>query len=136
MFVGSESLVYRMKSSLVAALLVAVLPAAAPAQNHCSRETLTVRGTAVTITYCPSAPAGTSPEVTVPVTEAYSSSGGSFTRRATLRFITGEGPSRVLENVNLAQLGLTGTLHLTLVYAGGEVRIENAMLTPGAIVIK
>lgn len=126
-----------MKSSpLVAALLVAALPVSAPAQNHCSRETLTVRGTAVTITYCPSAPVGTSPEVTVPVTESYSSSGGQFTRTTKLQFITGEGPSRVLENVNLAELGLTGTLHLTLVYAGGEVRVENAMLTPGAIIIK
>ena len=72
----------------------------------------------------------------MPVTEAYSSSGGSMTRSTTLRFITGEGPSRVLENVNLAELGLTGTLHLTLVYAGGEVRVEKAMLTPGAIIIK
>ena len=43
MFVGSESLLYRMKSSsLVAAVLVAAVPAGAPAQNHCSRETLTV----------------------------------------------------------------------------------------------
>jgi hypothetical protein len=126
-----------MKSSpLVAALLVAAMSAAAPAQNHCSRETLTVRGTAVTITYCPSAPEGSGPEVTVPVTEGYSSSGGSITRTTKLRFITGEGPSRVLENVDLAKLGLTGTLHLTLVFSGGEVRVENAMLTPGAIIIK
>lgn len=123
-------------SSLVAAVLVAAIPAAAQAQNHCSRETLTVRGTAVTISYCPSAPTGSGPEVTVPVAEAYSSSGGTMSRNATLRFVTGEGPSRVLENVNLAELGLTGTLHLTLVYTGGEVRIENAMLTPGAIIIK
>ena len=123
-------------SSLVAAVLVAAVPAAAPAQNHCSRETLTVRGTAVTISYCPSAPTGNGPEVTVPVAEAYSSTGGTMSRSTTLRFVTGEGPSRVLENVNLAELGLTGTLHLTLVYTGGEVRIENAMLTPGAIIIK
>ncbi len=70
------------------------------------------------------------------MTEAYSSSGGSFTRSAKLRFISGEGPSRVLENVNLSDLGLTGTLHLTLVYASGEVRVEKAMLTPGAVIIK
>ncbi len=95
-----------------------------------------MRGAAVTITYCPSAPVGDGPEVTVPVTEAYTSSGGSFSRSAKLRFVTGEGPSRVLENVDLDRLGLTGTLHLTLVYAGGEVRVENAMLTPGAIIIK
>lgn len=123
-------------SSLVAAIVLAAIPAAAVSQGHCSRETLTVRGTPVTISYCPSAPAGAGPEVTVPVTASYASPSGSFSRSSNLRFITGEGPSRVLENVDLGQLGLTGTLHLTLVYGGGEVRIENAMLTPGAIVIK
>lgn len=95
-----------------------------------------MRGTAVTISYCPSAPVGDGPEVTVPVAESYTATGGSFSRSAKLRFVTGEGPSRVLENVDLDKLGLTGTLHLTLVYAGGEVRVENAMLTPGAIIIK
>ncbi len=53
-----------------------------------------------------------------------------------MRFIAGDGPSRVLENVELAQLGLQGTLHLTLVYAGGAVHIESALLTPGAVTIK
>ena len=128
---------YRMKSlPLLAVLLVAAIPPAVTAQSHCSRETLRVRGTPVTITYCPSAPGGGGPEVTVPVAATYTSPGGSISRSSTLRFVSGEGPSRVLENVNLAELGLTGTLHLTLVYAGGEVRVEKAMLTPGAIIIK
>lgn len=66
----------------------------------------------------------------------FSASGGSFSRDGTMRFIAGDGPSRVLENVELAQLGLQGTLHLTLVYAGGAVHIESALLTPGAVTIK
>ena len=123
-------------SSVVAAILLSALPAAAASQGHCSRETLAVRGTPVTISYCPSAPSGNGPEVTVPVSATYASPSSSFSRSSSLRFIGGEGPSRVLENVDLGQLGLTGTLHLTLVYSAGEVRIENAMLTPGAIIIK
>ncbi|HET9030860.1 MAG TPA: hypothetical protein VFN49_11870 [Candidatus Aquilonibacter sp.] len=123
-------------SSLVAAVLLAAFPAAAASQGHCSRETLSVRGTPVTVAYCPTVPAGSGPEVTVPVAATYSSPSGSFSKNSSFRFITGEGPARVLENVDLGQLGLTGTLHLTLVYAGGEVRIENALLTPGAIIIK
>lgn len=117
-------------------MFLAALPVAAVSQSHCSRETLTVRGTPVTISYCPSAPSGNGPEVTVPVAATYVSAGGNVTRNSSLRFVTGEGPARVLENVDLAGLGLTGTLHLTLVYAGGEVRILNALLTPGAIIIK
>ena len=53
-----------------------------------------------------------------------------------MRFVTGEGTTRVLENVDLAGVGLGGTLHLTLAYVDGLVHIENAMLTPGAITIK
>lgn len=117
-------------------MILAAIPAAAISQGHCSRETLTVRGTPVTITYCPSAPAGNGPEVTVPVAATYASPTGSFSRSTSLRFISGEGPARVLENVDLAGLGLTGTLHLTLVYAGGEVHVANALLTPGAIIVK
>jgi hypothetical protein len=123
-------------SSVVAAVLLAAIPMAATAQAHCSRETLTVRGTPVTISYCPSAPAAAGPEVSVPVEGTFSSPSGSFSRASTLKFVSGEGPARVVQNVDLAALGLTGTLHLTLVYASGEVRVESAMLTPGAIIIK
>ena len=96
-----------------------------------------MRGTPVTIGYCLTAPAAQSgPEVTLAVAGTYSSAGGSFSRNSQMRFITGEGPARLLENVDLKPLGLTGTLHLTLEYAGGEVAIAAAMLTPGAIIVK
>jgi hypothetical protein len=123
-----------------AALLVAAaFPIAASAQQHCSQETLNVRGTPVTIGYCIVAPprTGAGEEIGIPVQATYASPGGSFARTEELRFIAGEGTSRVVENLRLAPLGLPGeTLHLTLVYAGGLVRIEGALLTPGAITIK
>jgi hypothetical protein len=54
----------------------------------------------------------------------------------TLQFISGEEASRVIQDVPLDKVGLQGTLHLTLVLRGGAVRVDSAMLTPGAITIK
>jgi hypothetical protein len=42
-----------------------------------------------------------------------------------------------VHTVALDEAGLTGqTLHLTLVYTSGLVRVDGALLTPGAITIK
>ncbi len=117
----------------------AALPVAASAQQHCSQETLNVRGTPVTIGYCIVAPAktGAGEEILIPVQASYAAPGGSFARSEDLRFIAGEGSSRVVENLRLGPLGLGAQiLHLTLLYTGGTVRIEGALLTPGAITIK
>src|SRR5579863_4291541 len=96
-------------------LALAAVPAGATAQDHCTRETLSIRGTAAT---------AAGPELSLPVAETYSAPGGSISRTVTLRFIAGDGPSRVLENLDLTPLGLSGTLHLTLMYSGGVVRVE------------
>jgi hypothetical protein len=127
-----------MKSLPMLALAATLaLPVPAGAQDHCTRETLTVRGTPVTIGYCITGGAVVNgPEVALPVAETYSAPGGSFSRSTTMRFIAGDGPSRLLENADLSRIGMTGTLHLTLVYSAGSVHIENALLTPGAVTIK
>ncbi len=108
---------------------------AAPA---CTQETLDVRGTPVTIGYCISGAARSAggDEIVVPTVASYGAPGGSFSRARQLHFVAGEGVSRVIENLELARLGLTGTLHLTLAYSGGLVHVEGALLTPGAITIK
>ena len=125
---------------VAAALVVAAtIPVSAGAQQRCSQETLSVRGTPVTIGYCLTAAirSGAGEEIRVPVQASYSAPGGSFGRAEELRFISGEGASRVVENLNLTALGLPGQmLHLTLLYSGGIVRIEGALLTPGALTIK
>lgn len=127
-----------MKCVLTAAFLAASLTGTALAQGRCSTETLPVRGVGVTIELCvagapQSAPGG---EVLVPLQAQYSARGGSFSEDTTLRFIAGERTSRVIRSVDLAKVGSSGTLHLTLVYDGSAVRVESAMLTPGAITIK
>lgn len=123
----------------IAAAALCLLPLAASAQGrHCTRETLAVKGTPVTIGYCINGAIRPTigGEIAVPVQASYSAPGGSFQEVLTLRFLSGEGPSRVIRNLALSDVGSTGTLHLTLVYSGMDVSIESATLTPGAIIIK
>jgi len=112
--------------------------AAARAQGACSQEVLSVRGTPVTVAYCAAGGAHSAPgsELLVPIKATYSAGGHAFTEETTLHFLAGEGPSRVIETVDLSKLGTSGTLHLTLVYRGGLVHVESAILTPGAVTIK
>ena len=91
----------------------------------------------MTIVYCVVAPARfEGDELVVPVSSSYAAPGGNFGRLREFRFVGGEGVSRILENVQLGRLGMPGVLHLTLVFAAGEVRVEGALLTPGGITIK
>ncbi len=42
----------------------------------------------------------------------------------------------MIQDVPLERVGLQGMLHLTLLLRGGTLRIDSAMLTPGALTIK
>jgi len=119
-------------------LLTAVAAPASGAALPCTQETLSVEGAALTVAYCVSATPRTNgtDEVIVPVSARYAAPGGSLDRSLELHFVAGEGVSRVLESLDLTKVGLTGVLHLTLAYAHGLVRVEGALLTPGAITIK
>jgi hypothetical protein len=112
--------------------------ASAQPSGRCTHETLSVRGTPVTVAYCVNAVgvAASGRDLPVRVLETYSTSHASFSQEATLRFIAGEEASRVIEDVALERLGLEGTLHLTLLLHSGLVHVDGAMLTPGAITIK
>ncbi|MDP9017903.1 MAG: hypothetical protein M3N19_06265 [Candidatus Eremiobacteraeota bacterium] len=124
--------------ALTAALLALLAPAAIAQEGRCTREVLNIKGTPVTVSYCVqgSAHPESNAEGTVRVAETYTSAHGSFHQTSPLAFIPGDDPSRVIEDVSLSQVGLSGTLHLTLVMHAGTVHIEAAMLTPGAISIK
>jgi hypothetical protein len=112
--------------------------AGAQAASRCTHETLSVRGTPLTATYCVTG-LGTAPlgrDLPVRVLETFSTPHSSLSREAAYRFIAGESASRVIEDVPLERLGLSGTLHLTLLLERGLVHIDGAMLTPGAVTIK
>lgn len=120
----------------IAVALVAITAQVALAAP-CTQEILTVEGSPVTVAYCiTGTPHSSGSEEVVPVTATYSAPGGTLRRSAELRFLADEGVSRVLESLDLTKLGLTGTLHLTVAYSRGLVRLEGALLTPGAITIK
>ena len=121
----------------VVAFSLAQRAAAQPA-NRCTHETLDVRGTPLTASYCVEVlgPAAPGRDLPVKVSESYSTPHGSWSQDATLSFIAGEDSSRVIQDLPLDRVGLQGTLHLTLVLHGGAVRIDSAMLTPGAVTIK
>ena len=108
------------------------------ADPGCTQETLSVQGRPLTISYCVGAAprANGADELIVPVSATYSTASGTLRRASELHFMAGERVSRVIESLDLTRVGLTGTLHLTLAYARGLVRVEGALLTPGAITIK
>jgi hypothetical protein len=110
----------------------------ATAAEPCTQESLTVENAPVTIGYCVSGTTRSNgvEEVIVPVTATYSGPAGTQRLQVQLHFIAGERVSRVIQSLDLTKLGLTGTLHLTLAYSDGLVRVEGALLTPGAITIK
>lgn len=127
-----------MRGTLAAAFALAATTISAPAAQPCTQQTLSVEGSALTIGYCISGatrPNGAQ-EVVVPVAATYTTASASLRRSIELHFIAGEGTSRVIQSLDLAPLGLTGTLHLTLAYSRGVVQVEGALLTPGAITIK
>jgi hypothetical protein len=127
------------RRQLVLAAFIALWPGVvAAAAPGCTQETLNVRGTPVTIAYCVNGtPRSTdADEIIVPVVASYGAPGGSFSRSIEMHFVAGEGVSRIIESLDLSRLGMSGTLHLTLAYADGRVRIDGALLTPGAITIK
>jgi len=126
------------RTALTLLLALSVGSAASAQTGRCTRETLPIKGTPLTASYCvaseASAPAGH--DLPVQVVATYATPHGSFTQQSTLQFIAGESASRVIEDVALTRVGLDGTLHLTLVYRGGLVHVESALLTPGAITVK
>jgi hypothetical protein len=126
-----------MRPLLLAAVLLLGSTGGPAAQSQCSRELLHVRGTPLSVSLCVAAPPAVSGSVvTLRVSATYAASGSSFMQTANVRFITGEGPARALDSVDLHRVGISGSLHMTLLYANNLVTIEHAILTPGALTIK
>lgn len=103
----------------------------------CSASTLTVGAVPVSIELCPTsaAPGHGATQTGVPMLERISANGHSFVRSVVFRFLAGDPSSRVIDDLDLAPLGLQGTLHLTILRENGQPRIVRALLTPGALPI-
>jgi hypothetical protein len=127
------------------ALLLALAPLAAwaappGAPAGCSSDAFTIDAAPVAVRIClapvapESAPAGKPSSVALD--ETLSSHGTTFSRRVALEFFSGGDYSRTIDDVPLERFGIARTLHLTIGYKPGSVRLEHALLVPGAIALK
>jgi hypothetical protein len=125
----------------VLALATTLVSAPSPPPNICSSDVFTIDDRPVSVVLCiPDAePKRTADgrRYLVKVTESLSSRGVSFSRDVTLDFLAGAELSRTLDDVPLDKLGIAGgQLHLTVGYRPGTIRLEHALLIPGAKALK
>ena len=121
---------------VITAFVLCVAPV--QAQSRCTAETLSIAKTRVSATYCiVSERNDTSAHtVAVIVDETFATGSTTFTQRSTLGFVAAAGEAQTIDDVSLEHIGLAYTLHQTLTYAQGEVRLKHALLLPGAVPVK
>jgi len=125
-----------MRTSVAVLVLFAaasIVPALAQPAQRCSRDAFPVGGQSVAVTVCAGAPDGGK---TVAVTQTFKSGAASFNHLTSIEVLPGASASRAVDDVSLAPLGLSYTLHLTLAYRAAAVTIEHALLLPGAVPLK
>jgi hypothetical protein len=126
------------------ALSIALVPGASPAGtiappvsagDDCSADTFAIDGSSVLVQLC--ARAGKGSDAKTLVTEILSVKGQpALVRTVALDALPGADASRAIDDAPLEKLGLTRTLHLTIAVKNGSVRLEHALLVPGAVALK
>jgi hypothetical protein len=105
--------------------------AASPPPVPCSHDTFAIDGP-LNVTLC----AMKSGPTTIAIAETFANKTGSFSHATTIDLVPGAESARGIDDVALAPLGLSQTLHIAMRYKGGSVVLERALLAPGAIVLK
>ncbi len=117
-----------------------VSAAPSPAPSVCSNDVFTIDDRPVNVALCvpESAPrrSADGKRLIVTVSETVSSRGATFNRDVSLDFLAGTDLSRTLDDVPLDKVGIGGTLHLTIGYRPSVIRLEHALLIPGAKALK
>jgi hypothetical protein len=72
----------------------------------------------------------------VNVTETFVAGGTTVTHAVTLAIVAGARISRTIDDVDLRPLGIARSLHMTLAFADGFVKLEHALALPGATPVK
>jgi hypothetical protein len=120
--------------ALSGALLAAVLPAAQTGDAGCSSDAFAIDGSSVVVQLCAR---DVNAAAKIVVTETLSVKGQTpFVREVPLDRVPGADSSRAIDDVPLTKLGLARTLHLTIAVKNGAVRLEHALLVPGAVALK
>jgi CubicO group peptidase (beta-lactamase class C family) len=104
---------------------------APPPAGLCSHDTFAIDGP-VNVTLC----ATKTDAKTIAIAETFENKTGSFSHATTIDLVPGADSARGIDDVALAPLGITQTLHFAMRYKGGAVVLERALLAPGAIVLK
>lgn len=120
-----------------AAMCAAAAPALAQGSGRCTNEALTIEGQKVSAQFCVTgeAAAGPNKPVHVTISESLSAGGSNVNRTAGLDFVAADA-ARAIDDIPLAPLGIKKTLHSTFLYSGGSVKLEHALLVPGAVTVK
>ncbi len=116
----------------IAGMVLLGSAASADPAGRCTVERWTVDGTALTATLC--VPLAHSSHVTV--SETFARDGQNESRSLDVDVVGGIDVTRAIDDVDLAGVGSTKQLHLTIVYRNGMASVEHALLLPGAVVLK
>jgi len=127
----------RLLCSLLAATLLA-LGSLAAARAACTSERFTVEGTPLTIALCltsvqlDQATGSRIARVEATTSTPTHTASAQLALLLPLESTVAHAPA----SIELAPVGLIGTLHLTLHVAPPNVTIDSALLTPGAVILK
>ncbi len=113
-------------------LLAALYLTASAEPEHCTSDRLTVAGSAVAASFCIPA----EPAASVSVTETFTALGKTIRQTTPLSIMAGARTSRTIDVVDLGPIGVKTSLHMTLAYGAGYVKLEHALALPGAIPVK
>jgi hypothetical protein len=122
---------------LAATGLTAAAASPAPAADPgCSSDAFPIDGSTVLVQLC-AADSGKASAAKTLITETLSVKGQPpLVRNVPVERVPGADASRTIDDVPLAALGLSRTLHLTIAVKNGNARLEHALLIPGAVALK
>jgi hypothetical protein len=119
----------------LSSVLLAAAPPATSAPGGCSSDVFSIDGSSVAVGLCTTSDEKAGAKTIV--TETLSVKGQPpFVRDVPLDRVPGADTSRAIDDVSLVRLGLARTLHVTIAVKNGIVRLEHALLVPGAIALK
>ena len=114
-----------------------VASGAAEDGGRCTSDALDLQGKHVTASFCilDETQENAKAPIRVTLSETLVAGDARIGRNTTLAFISAES-ARAIDEIPLAELGIEKRLHATFLYTGGTVRLEHALLVPGAIPVK
>ncbi|HUY11228.1 MAG TPA: hypothetical protein VMV73_03105 [Candidatus Dormibacteraeota bacterium] len=121
-----------------AAVIALSLLALGEASAACTTQRLTVERAPLDITLClrsmvVDTQAGSR---TAHIDATYTTPGRRVVQALNLILPSQSGAGRAPASIALAPLGLTGTIHLTLLIDSSQAQVDAALLTPGAVILK